>query len=160
MSFPIKHGEPRRLVILKHRSPGGRSMSSSPGAGVGHACGGWCWDECAMKCYTAWWFGTFFYVSPIVGMMIQSDELHHFSGGLKPPISIYIYILIYRYHKFNTCVFGNGDHIFVGRHSGSATGSWLSLDSCDSIPKGAVVWSSSSYCPDTSWQERTYDSMI
>ena len=24
--------------------------------------------------------------SPIVGMMIQSDELHHFSG-LKPPIS-------------------------------------------------------------------------
>ena len=24
-----------------------------------------------------------FMTSPIVGMMIQSDELHHFSGGLK-----------------------------------------------------------------------------
>ena len=25
---------------------------------------------------------------PIVGMMIQSDELHHFSEGLKPPTRI------------------------------------------------------------------------
>ena len=23
----------------------------------------------------------YFFVSPVVGMMIQSDELHHFSGG-------------------------------------------------------------------------------
>jgi hypothetical protein len=30
---------------------------------------------------SGWWFGTFFLFSPIVGMMIQSDELHHFSGG-------------------------------------------------------------------------------
>ena len=53
--------------------------------------------------YTAWWFGTYnfivpnswdhpsnyFLLSPRVGMMIQSDELHHFSEGLKlkPPIS-------------------------------------------------------------------------
>jgi len=29
-----------------------------------------------------WWFGTWMLCSPIVGMMIQSDELHHFSGGL------------------------------------------------------------------------------
>ena len=26
-------------------------------------------------------------ISPRVGMMIQSDELHHFSGGMRPPIS-------------------------------------------------------------------------
>ena len=31
-----------------------------------------------------WWFGTWLSFSPIVGMMIQSDELHHFSEGLKP----------------------------------------------------------------------------
>ena len=31
--------------------------------------------------------------SPIVGMMIQSDQ--YFSGGLKPPTSMYIYIYIH-----------------------------------------------------------------
>ena len=40
----------------------------------------------------AWWFGTWilynFICSPRVGMMIQSDELHHFSGQVGiPPIS-------------------------------------------------------------------------
>ena len=32
-----------------------------------------------------WWFGTFF-ISPIVGMMIQSDELIFFRGVAQPPI--------------------------------------------------------------------------
>ena len=32
---------------------------------------------------TGWWFQTFGLFSPIVGMMIQSDELHHFSGWLN-----------------------------------------------------------------------------
>jgi hypothetical protein len=36
----------------------------------------WMWFR-----FTGWWFGTWFLFSPIVGMMIQSDELHHFSRG-------------------------------------------------------------------------------
>jgi hypothetical protein len=34
-----------------------------------------------------WWFGTFLF-SPIVGMMIQSDELIFFRGVGQPPISL------------------------------------------------------------------------
>ena len=36
----------------------------------------WMWFR-----FTGCWFGTWFLFSPIVGMMIQSDELHHFSRG-------------------------------------------------------------------------------
>ena len=43
--------------------------------------------------YTGWWFGTWLLFSPIVGMMIQSDELIFFRGVGIPPIRIYIYIV-------------------------------------------------------------------
>ena len=38
--------------------------------------------------YSGWWFGTLLLFSPIVGMMIQSDELILFRGVGQPPISI------------------------------------------------------------------------
>jgi hypothetical protein len=38
--------------------------------------------------YSGWWFGTWLLFSPIVGMMIQSDELILFRGVGQPPISI------------------------------------------------------------------------
>jgi len=34
---------------------------------------------------TGWWFQTCLIFPFYFGMMIQSDELHHFSEGLKPP---------------------------------------------------------------------------
>ena len=34
-----------------------------------------------------WWFGTFFIFPYIGNVIIPTDELHHFSEGLKPPTS-------------------------------------------------------------------------
>jgi len=31
--------------------------------------------------YTGWWFGTFFVFFHILGMIIPTDEVHHFSEG-------------------------------------------------------------------------------
>ena len=41
--------------------------------------------QCLVEhCITGWWFGTCFVISPIVGMMIQSD-FHIFFRGVGQP---------------------------------------------------------------------------
>jgi len=59
--------------------------------------------------HTGWWFGTWLLFSPIVGMMIQSDELIFFRGVGIPPISIYHTFLV-------------GWRWFLGNLSGARTG--------------------------------------
>ena len=79
--------KPINLDILRVSAVSAAGVSQC----LSHQCGGsvrlsqlqdaelWKWDWC-------WWFGTWILFSPIVGMMIQSDELIFFRGVGIPPI--------------------------------------------------------------------------
>ena len=76
------------FLVFHIRHPQHLGTPSNWPLGLRHGAAGQLIQTC--HCWLVVW-NMAFMTSPIVGTMIQSDELHHFSGGLKPPTTLHFW---------------------------------------------------------------------
>jgi hypothetical protein len=104
---------------------------------------------------TGWWFGTFVIFPYIGNVIIPTDELHHFSEGLKPPtrtsLAWGIFRLQFEFSEHLTGLLGQDSQIF---HCPSKINTMVSQISSEtpkfqvSIPQASTQpWESVKKCP-------------